>query len=109
MDSEKYAQVVAAIQAERTRREYQVNVWHVHRAHWVGDRRIPDELEAYSALSECTEHTPPCTWADFAFWINEKWVVVLQNDFFREGMSLSRSAPLVLAELVEKQEQSKTK
>lgn len=91
--------VQEAILQERQKRGYHVMIGPVKRAYWVAENRIPDGLEGYHAIAECTEHAPPCTWVDFAFRMGDGFKVMLQNDFLREGMMIMQSARVVLEEL----------
>lgn len=94
-------QARAAILAERAAREYKVMCDGVHRAHWVAGTPIPEPLEAYSGLVQCTQHQPPCSWCDYAFRLPDgSFKVKLQNDFMRAGLLLQQSAPRVLGELL---------
>jgi len=103
MNKTEYAETIRqAIQDERERREYQVRVEKVHVAGSICGVRLPRDLEAYVATTVCTvEHDDgiACVWCDCAFLINGKWRVVLENDFYRNGMRMEESVKQILKEM----------
>jgi hypothetical protein len=103
MNRTEYAEAIRqAIQDERERRKYQVRVERVHVAGSIHGVHVPHGLKAYIATTVCTvahDDGIACVWCDCAFLINGKWWVMLENDFYRNGVRMEESVKQILKEL----------
>jgi|SRR5579859_59471 len=96
-----------AILNERECQGYQVSVDLVRPVHTVLGVHLPKTLEvAYIATTVCTrEHgdEKACAWCDYAFFLNGKWRVMLENDLRGGSGSVEENVKQILRKLSQEQ------